>query len=91
MVGIQYGAFPTKGNILIFIKVANAFALDSAVLGGSGKESACNAGDLGSIPGSGRFLEKGMAAHSSVPAWRMPWTEEPGGLQSMHGFARSQT
>ena len=28
-------------------------------------------------------LEKGMAAHSSIPAWRIPWTEEPGGLQSM--------
>ena len=28
-------------------------------------------------------LEKGMATHSSVPAWRIPWTEEPGGLQSM--------
>ena len=28
-------------------------------------------------------LEKGMAAHSSVLAWRIPWTEEPGGLQSM--------
>ena len=28
-------------------------------------------------------LEKGTAAHSSIPAWRMPWTEEPGGLQSM--------
>ena len=27
-------------------------------------------------------LEKGMAAHSSILAWRMPWTEEPGGLQS---------
>ena len=26
-------------------------------------------------------LEKGMATHSSVPAWRLPWTEEPGGLQ----------
>ena len=26
-------------------------------------------------------LEKGMAAHSSIPAWRIPWTEEPGGLQ----------
>ena len=30
-------------------------------------------------------LEKGMAAHSSVLAWRIPWTEEPGGLQSMGG------
>ena len=28
-------------------------------------------------------LEKGMATHSSIPAWRIPWTEEPGGLQSM--------
>ena len=36
-----------------------------------------------SIPGSGRSLEKGMATHSSIPAWRVPWTEEPGGLQSM--------
>ena len=28
-------------------------------------------------------LQKGMAAHSSILAWRIPWTEEPGGLQSM--------
>ena len=28
-------------------------------------------------------LEKGMATHSSIPAWRIPWTEEPGGLQSI--------
>ena len=28
-------------------------------------------------------MEKGMATHSSVLAWRIPWTEEPGGLQSM--------
>ena len=87
-----------------------------------GKESACNAGDPCSIPGSGRSpgeglgyplqyswaflvaqtvknppamqetqvqflgqedpLEKGQATHSSIPAWRIPWIEEPGGLQS---------
>ena len=29
------------------------------------------------------LLEKGMASHSSILAWRIPWTEEPGGLQSM--------
>ena len=40
-------------------------------------------GDPGSIPGSGRSLEKGMATHSSIPAWRIPWAEEPGGLQTM--------
>ena len=28
-------------------------------------------------------LEKGMATHSSILAWRIPWTEDPGGLQSM--------
>ena len=44
-----------------------------------------NAGDIrdtGSIPGSGRSLEKEMATRSSILAWRIPWTEEPGGLQS---------
>ena len=89
----------------------------------AGKESACNAGDPGSIPGSGSSLgegidyplqyswaslvawlvnntpamwetwvqslgwedplEEGMATHSSILAWRIPWTQEPGGLQSM--------
>ena len=39
--------------------------------------------DIGSIPGLGRSLEEGMAAHSSILAWRISWTEEPGGLQSM--------
>ena len=48
-----------------------------------GKESACNAGDPGSIPGLGRSPEKEMVTHSSFVAWRIPWTEEPGGLQSM--------
>ena len=51
--------------------------------GSDGKESAFNVGDLGSIPGSGISLEKGMATHSSILAWRIPWTEEPGGLNSM--------
>ena len=44
--------------------------------------SACNAGDLGSIPGWEDPLEKKMATHSSILAGRIPWTEEPGGLQS---------
>ena len=51
--------------------------------GSDGKESACDAGDLSSIPRSGRFLEKGMATHSSILAWEISWTEEPGRLQSM--------
>ena len=39
--------------------------------------------DIGTIPGSEDSLEKEMATHSSILAWRSPWTEEPGGLQSM--------
>ena len=35
--------------------------------------------DLGSIPRWGRSPEEGMAMHSSILAWRVPWTEEPGG------------
>ena len=44
------------------------------------KESACDVGDLGSIPSWEDPLEEGMATHSSILAWRMPWIEEPGGL-----------
>ena len=40
-------------------------------------------GDSGSIPGSGRSLEKEMATHCSILARIIPWTEKPGGQQSM--------
>ena len=47
--------------------------------GSDGKGSACNVGDLGwEDP-----LEKGMDTQSAILAWRIPWTEEPGMLQSM--------
>ena len=45
-----------------------------------------NAGDIedtGSIPGWGRPLEKDLITHFSTLAWRIPWTEEPGELQSI--------
>ena len=48
-----------------------------------GKESACNAGGLVSIPGSEDPQEKGMATCSSILDQRIPWTQEPGGLQFM--------
>jgi len=35
------------------------------------------------IPGSEDPLEKGMATHFGILVWRIPWTEEPGGLQSI--------
>ena len=52
--------------------------------GASGKES--NAGDTedtSSIPGQKDSLEEEMATHSRILAWRIPWAEKPGGLQSM--------
>ena len=59
--------------------------------GGSvSKEFAHSAGDPDSLPGSEDPLEKGMATHSSILAWRISWTEEPGGLQST-GSQKSQT
>ena len=51
--------------------------------GSDGKESACNAGNQGSSLGQEKPFEKGMATHSSILAWRTPWTEEPGRLQPM--------
>ena len=71
---------------------------ESSSISGSGKTalvaqlvkaSAYNAGDLGLIPGSGKSLEKEMATHSSILAWEIPWTEEPGGLWSI-GLQKSQ-
>ena len=58
--------------------------------GSHGKESTYSAGNLALILESGRSLEKEMATHSSILAWRIPWTEEPDGLQSM-GVTKSQT
>ena len=40
----------------------------------AGKESACNEEDLGSIPGLGNPLEKGMVTQPSILSWRIPWT-----------------
>ena len=48
-----------------------------------GKESTCNEGNVSSIPGLKDPLEEGMATHSRILAWKIPWTEEPGMLQSM--------
>ena len=58
--------------------------------GGSGvKSPPGNAGDLGLIPGSGRSLEKEIAIHSSILAWRIPWTEET--LQCFNRIVKSWT
>ena len=55
----------------------------------SGKESACNAGDMGSIPGSGRSLGEGNGNPLQYSCLENPVEEKPGGLQSM-GSQKSQ-
>ena len=47
------------------------------------KNPPANEGDAGLIPGPGRYPGKEMAVQSSICAWKIPWTEEPGGVQSM--------
>ena len=50
------------------------------------KNQPANAGDTrdaGLMSGTGSPLEEGMATHSSVLSWRIPWAEDPGGLQSI--------
>ena len=49
----------------------------------SRKESTYKAGDMGSIPGGEDPLKKEMAIHYTILAWKIPWTEEPGKLQSV--------
>ena len=51
--------------------------------GSDSEESACNAGDLVQSLRQEEPLESRTTTHSSILAWRIPWTEEPGGLQSM--------
>ena len=51
--------------------------------GSDGKESACNAGDQVQPLGWEDLLEKGEATHAGILAFRIPWTKEPGRLQSM--------
>ena len=54
------------------------------------KESAYNAGDLVQSLGREDLLEKGMATHFSILAWRIPWTEEPGLQRVRHDLATKQ-
>ena len=69
---------------LAYILLNIYLALDGDFPGGlDSKESACNEGGLALIPGLGRSPEKGMTAHFSVFAWRIPWIREPSRLQCM--------
>ena len=59
----------------------NQYNIRSFPGGSDGKESSGNAGDLSLTPGSGRFPGVGMATHSSILVWRIPWTVLSMGLQ----------
>ena len=54
------------------------------------KESACSTEDLGSIPGYGDPLQKGMASHCNILIQRIPWTEEPVRLPSLWDHSQTQ-
>ena len=56
---------------------------ENSDFGAQQNKIACNAGDVSSIPASRRSLEEKMAIYASILAWRIPWKEKPGGLQSM--------
>ena len=90
-------AFLPRSNHLLILWLQSPFAviwgpkkiksdtvsIKSFPCGSIGKESACNAGDLGLYPRLGRYAGEGMATHSSILALRIPWTEESGRLQFM--------
>ena len=81
---------PAEGHLLRcfqVLAVMNEFSFYKHLFdfpgGSNSRESTCNAGDLGLIPALGRSPGGGNATHSSILAWEIPWTEEPGRLQSM--------
>ena len=61
----------------------NTYSYSNQQSGSDGKKSVCNAENLGLSPGSRRSPGEGNVYHFSILAWGIPWTEEPGGLQSM--------
>ena len=81
------GQGPTRRSVGTWGVRDRSILLMGFLGGPSGKEhppaSAGDRKDTGLIPGSGRSPGGGHGNHSSVLAWRIPWTEEPGGLQSM--------
>ena len=88
------------GNIIIVLHNSNFtkpseigttfYELTQDSGGSEVKASASNAGDPGSIPGSGRSPGEGNGTHSSTLAWRIPWTEKPGRLQFTGSQSRTR-
>ena len=66
------------GHLFIYIAIKQA-----SLVAQTEKNLPAKQADAGLIPGSGRSPGERMATHSSILEWRNPWTEEPGGPQSM--------
>ena len=92
--GFIFSWFFLAEHYMYFIQKFVSFTKDlfDPVLpcGSDSKESAYNSRDLGFIPGLRSSLEKKMATHSHILAWRIPWTEEPGRLQTMGSQSQTQ-
>ena len=75
------------GDLYIKTAYSNTWApcpqVRASLVAQRAKNLSANAGDVGSIPGSGRSPGEGNDYPSTILAWKIPWTEEPGGLQSM--------
>ena len=86
--GIEYvvlvaGCISDNNNSSMML-IGDIYRCDLGFPGGSaGKESACKAGHPGSIPGWERSPGEGNGNSLYILAWKISWTEEPGGLHSM--------
>ena len=81
---MSFDALSLQVITIILLRMPELFPLyrNGGFPGGSaGKESVCKVGDLGWILGWENTLEKGTATHSSILAWRSPWTVKSMGLQ----------
>ena len=91
LIGLSFQNFFFKENIRAILKFLPALQSDLGFpVGSDSKESACDAGDLGLIPGLGRSLEEGMATHSSIPACRIP-VDRGAWWATVHGVPKSGT
>ena len=57
----------------------------------AGKASPCHAGDAGSVPGLGRSPRERNGTHSSILAWRIPWTDKSGGFGAASPWGRKES
>ena len=83
--GIQWwtGEYWVKTTSSTFQTKRNAMSYKGFPGGSVGKKCVCHVGNKGSVLGGEEPLEEGMATDFSSLVWEIPWTEEPGGLQSV--------